>query len=231
MLIAFTGNGGSGKTTIARALYTKLDERDVRYIHHVSWLPQATRNILAKVWWALRFWLYFDWRIMRAYWPYVWQNRGPQTKLKYFVYMVYMAPILAYNLKQLTNTKLSRDLLVYDTDILVPLAELGDSVQIRRFVAEVILPKAGSLLVVSVSTPHDISVRRWCEREQKTFSEEQIQTLIAEREERYQKSEMVVAAISSLPHISLIRLEGTGDPEENARTILDKYEALMHKPV
>ena len=37
MLVLFTGGRGSGKSTIARALYKKLDKTDFVYTHQSEW--------------------------------------------------------------------------------------------------------------------------------------------------------------------------------------------------
>ena len=54
MLILFTGGRGSGKSTIARALYTKLDRANFDYVHQSTWRARAKSKV-KKVGWILYF--------------------------------------------------------------------------------------------------------------------------------------------------------------------------------
>ena len=58
MLILFTGGRGSGKSTIAQALYTTLDAANFEYVHQSTWRAQA-KSKFTKVGWILYFFTYF----------------------------------------------------------------------------------------------------------------------------------------------------------------------------
>lgn len=224
MFIAFTGSGGSGKTTVARSLYRKLDTRGTNYVHHVTWLTSATRNVFVKCWWAIRFWFFFDRRIFRAYFGYFLRNRERWPKLKDRVYMMYIAPVLTYNLQLLSSG--SKNILVYDTDIIVPHSDQFDPERVRDFFTKAILPKVNKLLIVAVNTPHDLSVTRWHQREGKELSEHQKALQVKDRERRHKGSEQVIAAIANLSDVSVLRLDGTEDPELNADKVLRRMDEM-----
>lgn len=227
MFVAFMGSGGSGKTTIARALYRKLDKEGVRYIHHVSWLPKATKNIFIKSWWALRFWGYFELNTFKTYLGYAWRHRKRWPHLKDLAYMVYIAPVFVYNLKQVSKGK--TDILVYDTDIIVPHADHFDETKVRHFFSNVILPRIETMLVVYVETPHDLSVKRWHVRENQALSDIRLRQLVEEREQRMRDTELLLRTLTDLPKITVIRLKGTGDPEVNAEVVLEAMREMGMK--
>ena len=58
MLILFTGGRGSGKSTIARALYTRLNATNFDYVHQSTWRAQAESKF-KKVGWVLYFLTFF----------------------------------------------------------------------------------------------------------------------------------------------------------------------------
>lgn len=225
MLIAFMGSAGSGKTTIARTVYQKFDETKVDYIHHVSWLPSATTNIFMKIGWAIYFWTHVNIPIFRAYLGFAWRNRAQWPKFKDRMYMSYIAPVFVYNLKQIESGK--HDILVYDTDIIVPHADAFEESRAVNFFSKVILPKVGNILIVSVDTPHDVSVARWQKREQQNLSATRQQELITGREKRKQQTELLLTALSSVPGVQILYLDGTTDPEQNATVVYEMMKQLL----
>ena len=66
MLVLFTGGRGSGKSTVARALYEALDADCVDYVNQSSWRLFAN-NIFKKIFFIFYFLTFFRLKICLVY--------------------------------------------------------------------------------------------------------------------------------------------------------------------
>jgi thymidylate kinase len=135
--------------------------------------------------------------------------------------------IFSYYLSLLAHKK--TDVVVYDTDVLTWAADRAldggfEPKEVQDFYAQVVLPRVGSVLVVSVDTPIETAVERWRLRDDQELSEREVNEWVAERVEWKKARTQVVEALAALPGVEVLRIDGTNDQIENARIIIEKVK-------
>ncbi|MCB9811690.1 glycosyltransferase [Candidatus Nomurabacteria bacterium] len=228
MLIVFTGERGAGKSTIAKALYTKFEKRGLPYTHQSAWLQDAS-SPLQRFFWALRFPFYLQLRIFTAYVGNVWQARR-KTNLKNRLYLMYFPFIFAYYLRVAAGHK--KTLVCIDTDIFnwfVTSAVRGTSNidYVRTLVSDVVIPQAGKVLIVDISLDSNEAISRWMQRDTVVIDQNSVAAELQQRTQRQLVRTELLQHIESLPNVDRLILDGTETAEENASKILTEVETLQ----
>ncbi len=226
MLILFTGSRGSGKTTIAKALYSMLDERSVRYLHQNTW---REKGMVKKWWFGLYLWTFFDAHIFTVYFGRL-RRDIRHGRSKGSLYRIYVPLIFSYYVSQLEKNR--TDAVIYDTDVLTWAADkVLDGVftpeEVQDFYRMEVLPRVGALFIMDVDTPVEESIKRWNKRDDKKLSRGEEVTWVEKREQWKQAREKVVEIVSALPGVTLIRLSGVATPQSNAERVVTQMQKLL----
>jgi|GEM_PF-3391504 len=216
MLVLFTGSRGSGKTTIARELRGLLGDAGVKYSSQFSFLNEHP-SVFKKLWYGFALWSHFNWRLFRVYTLSVLHSRGSVSP-----YRVYFPLIFSYNLKRLSSGNV--DLLVYDTDAIswnVAGIENGtfSAEEMVRLFEDVVVPRAGTVLIVRVDTPPEVALERSEERDGTTGKEHEV--LLKERKERRDIMNTLLETLQSVSGVHILQIDGVEEPTVNARIIFN----------
>ncbi len=230
MLVLFTGNRGSGKTTIANALGALCAQEGIRYEHQCTW-RKLMHGIFSKIWFGVYFWRFFNLYIFRVFITRLYRDirhgrsRGSLNR-------IYVPLIFSYYISRLVHKK--TDVVIYDTDIF---SWAADTVidgafapqLVRDFYAEAILPVVESLLIVVVDTPVDEAVKRWCVRDAEDISANDIKRWIHNRTQWKRAREQIIEVVCTLPGVTCVRLNGLSEPQLNAKKIFPHIKILDKK--
>ena len=221
MLVLFTGGRGSGKSTIAYALYKKLNEENFDYVCQSNWRDQ-TKNIYEKIGWIVYFLTFFRPRICKVFLSRLYRDmRNGRAKGSFG--RVYMPCVFSYHLHRLSQNK--EVCVVYDSDFLTWAADKAlDGVfnpsEVRDFYARVVLPFVGDVVVVVCDTPVQIAVERWRKRDKKTLSLYEVRQWVETRTAWKHARKKVVDVVSTVPGVSVVHLSGLDEPNKNAHQIM-----------
>ena len=228
MLILFTGGRGSGKSTIARALYTTLDTANFDYVHQSTWRAQA-KSKFVKVGWILYFLAFFRPEICNVFFKRLYRDMR-YDRAKGSFGRIYMPCLFSYHIQRLTGNK--ERCVVYDSDFLTWAADKAlnnafDPGEVRDFYARVLLPRVGNIIVVVCETPVDEAVERWRVRDDKTLSPEEVRQWVEKRAAWKKARKEVIDVVCTISGIKVIHLSGLETPVDNANRI----KKLMQKAV
>ena len=220
MLILFTGGRGSGKSTIARALYASLDATNFDYVHQSTWRAQA-KSTYIKVGWILYFLTFFRPRLCNVFFGRFYRDIRCD-RAKGSLGRIYMPCVFSYHIQRLTRKK--EQCIVYDSDFLTWAADkvldgAFDPGEVRDFYARVLLPQVGKIIVVVCDTPVEEALNRWRLREDKALSPEDARQWIEKRAAWKKAREKVVDVISKVSGVTVINLSGLDAPNDNASRI------------
>lgn len=216
ILIAFMGTRGSGKTTIANTLATKLNADGYFCARQHQGLSR--RPFWQRVYTALTLWRYFDWELMQMF-GFV--GRPPRRWPS--IYRLYMPLALAHDLRALRTGE--TDVLIYDSNILRGLmnAVVEKKLSLDQ-VAEIYQRKivfgTKKVVLVVVKTDPVISVKRWIDRDQVSLTELEYQSSITERLTQQTLTEEVAEALAGIDGVHVVWLDGSLSPKDNAELVL-----------
>jgi len=221
MLVLFTGGRGSGKSTIAHALYKKLNEENFDYVHQSTWRVYA-KNVYEKVGWIVYFLTFFRPRVCKVFLMRLYRDirRG---RAKGSFGRIYMPCVFSYHLHRLSQNK--ERCVVYDSDFLTWAADkvLDDEFnpsEVRDFYTRVVLPLVGNIVVVVCDTPVKDAVERWRIRDNKTLSSDEVYKWIEKRTAWKQARKKVVDVVSTVSGVTVMYLNGLDMPNKNAHCIM-----------
>ena len=226
MLILFTGGRGSGKSTIARALYTKLDAVNFDYVHQSTWRAQA-KSTFIKVGWILYFLTFFRPELCSVFFERLYRDMR-YDRAKGSLGRIYMPCLFSYHIQRLKRNK--ERCVVYESDFLTWAADkvldgAFDPGEVRDFYARVLLPRVGSIIVVVCETPVEEAVKRWRVRDDKALSPEEVSQWIEKRAAWKKAREEVIDIVSTVSGVTVMNLNGLDAPDDNAKRINE----LMHE--
>lgn len=212
ILISFVGNRGSGKTTIADFLCKQLDDSGHICLRQHRGLNR--RPFLRGLLTAMYLWRFFDIQMI-IYFGF----RGRKKRIWPSLYRFYLPLAFAHDLHQLVNGH--NDVLVYDSNILRGLISSmasGDTDQeeIKDLYKRKVLSKVDRLVFVIIDTKPDESVARWVDRDNVKLSDTDYSNAVSERIKLMHEADEVIDVLSKLPQVTVVRLDGSVDPETNA---------------
>jgi hypothetical protein len=114
---------------------------------------------------------------------------------------------------------------VYDSDFLTWAADkvldgAFNPSEVRDFYACVVMPRVGNIVVVVCDTPVEDAVERWRLRDDKILSSNEVRQWIEKRTAWKQAREEVVEIVSTVSGVTVMRLNGSDTPDENAYRIM-----------
>lgn len=220
MLILFTGGRGSGKSTIARALYKALDAANFDYVHQSTWRAQA-QSTYKKACWILYFLTFFRPRLCRVFFGRLYRDiRYDRAKGSFG--RIYMPCVFSYHVQRLTRNK--ERCVVYESDYLTWAADkvldgAFDPAEVRDFHARILLPHVGNIIVVVCETPVEEAVERWQVRDNRALSPEEVGQWIEKRAAWKTARKEVIDVVAKVRGVAVINLSGLDTPEANANRI------------
>ena len=220
MLILFTGGRGSGKSTIARALYSTLDAANFDYVHQSKWRAQAKSKFI-KFGWILYFLTFFRPDLCSVFFGRLYRDMR-YARAKGSLGRIYMPCLFSYHIQRLTRNK--ERCVIYDSDFLTWAADkvldgVFDPGEVRNFYARVLLPRVGNIIVVVCETPVAEAVERWRLRDNKALSPEEVSQWIDKRATWKQAREVVIDVVSTVSGVTVMNLSGLDAPDDNAKRI------------
>ena len=220
MLILFTGGRGSGKSTIARALYSTLNTANFDYVHQSTWRAQAKSKV-KKVGWILYFLTFFKPELCSVFFGRLYRDMR-YDRAKGSLGRIYMPCLFSYHVQRLTRNK--ERCVVYDSDFLTWAADkvldgVFDPDEVRDFYARILLPRVGNIIVVVCETPVAEAFERWRIRENKTLSPEEVSEWIEKRATWKKARKVVIDVVSTVAGVTVMNLSGLDAPDENAKRI------------
>ena len=221
MLLLFTGGRGSGKSTIARALYATFDAANYDYVHQSTWRAQAN-NVYRKVGRIIYFLTFFRLRVCKVFLVRLYRDIQ-HGRAKGSLGRIYMPCVFSYHLQRLSQNK--ERCVVYDSDFLTWAADkvldgAFNPSEVRDFYACVVMPRVGNIVVVVCDTPVEDAVERWRLRDDKILSSNEVRQWIEKRTAWKQAREEVVEIVSTVSGVTVMRLNGSDTPDENAYRIM-----------
>ncbi|HJM82846.1 MAG TPA: hypothetical protein QF720_04545 [Nitrospinota bacterium] len=220
MLVLFTGGRGSGKSTIARALYGKLRESGVKFITQSSWRKKS-RHVVSKALSIMYFLMFFRPSLCGVYLQRLYRDiksgraRGGLSRL-------YMPCIFSYHLKSLSRRA---DLcVVYDSDFATFAADkvldgCFDEREVEKYFNRRVLPLVGQLLLVVCDTPVELAVERWRDRDNQVLTLAEINEWVRNRTSWKQARQRVIDVIGPLAGVTVIKLDGAQTVDSNVEII------------
>ena len=229
MLILFTGGRGSGKSTIARALYASLDETNFDYVHQSTWRAQ-TKSKFIKVGWILYSLFFFRPELCSVFFGRLYRDIR-YDRAKGSLGRIYMPCLFSYHIQRLTRDK--ERCVVYESDFLTWAADKVldgkfDPSEVRDFYARVLLPRVGNIIVVVCDTPVEEAVERWRVRDDKALSPEEVSQWIVKRTIWKNARKVVIDVVSTVPSVTVINLSGLDTPNDNANRIKKHMQKTAH---
>jgi len=222
MLIIFTGGRGSGKSTIARILYSKLDDAHFDYEHQWSWRSRANTRFR-----RIRYYLYFltflNIRICSVFFLRLYRDIK-NKRSKGSLSRILMPFMFSYHLDKLKRKRVN--CIIYESDFLGWSVDKAhdnyfDPKEVVSYFSNVILPLVNKMIVVVCDTPTDHAVRRWNDRESKNFSEEEISEWVKKKEAWKNARNIMITTVSKIEGLKVLHLDGLNAPEINAQKIVD----------
>lgn len=228
MLVMFTGGRGSGKSTIARALYSTLDSANVNYVHQATWRAQA-KSIYKKAGWILYFLTFFRPLVCRVFFERLYRDIQ-YDRAKGSLGRIYMPCVFSYHIQRLAKNK--EQCVVYESDFLTWAADKAldsafDPGEVRDFYARVLLPRVGNIIVVVCETPVEEAIERWRIRDDKTLSLEEVRQWIEKRAAWKKARKKVIDVVSTVSGVTVINLSGLDTPDHNANRIKKLMEEAV----
>ncbi len=230
MLLLFTGGRGSGKSSIAKELYKKLNEINFDYIHQSTWREQI-KNLYQKLFCILFFLFFFRLNICKVFIYRLYRDLR-YSRAKWSFARIYMPCVYSYHLQRLSQKKES--CVVYDSDFLTWSADKAldgkfNSREVIEYYKQVILPLVGDLIIIMCDTPVKDAVERWQIRDNKILSENEKFKWIMSRTGWKKARQEVVDLISKIPGIRVIYLNGLDTPDKNALRIISVLKELSYR--
>ena len=222
MLILFTGGRGSGKSTIAFTLYTKLDEANYNYLHQSSWRIHAF-SVYRKLGWIVYFLTFFRKRVCKVFFNRLYRDIR-YGRAKGSLGRIYMPCTFSYHLDMLSKNKVN--FVFYESDFLTWAADkvldgTFNKSEVRDYYSTVILPKVGKILVVLCDTPVENAVERWRRRDNKMLSPNEIQQWIEKRTAWKKSRQEIIKVVSEIPGVKVLKLNGMDSPMLNSSRIME----------
>ena len=226
MLVLFSGGRGSGKSTIARALYIILDNANYDYVHQAKWRVQAN-GFYRKVVWILYFLTFFRLEVCKVFFERLYRDIRI-GRAKGSLGRIYMPCVFSYHIDRLSKNK--EQCVIYDSDFLTWAADkVLDGVfnisEVRDYYSSVVLPRVGKIIVVVCDTPVEDAVERWRLRENKTLSSNEVQQWIAKRTAWKKARKEILKVVSEITDVTIMILNGLDTPAQNSYNIM----ALLQK--
>jgi len=222
MLVLFTGGRGSGKSTVARALYDELDAGCVDYVSQSSWRLFAN-NIFKKIVFIFYFLTFFRLKICLVFFSRFFRD-FKNGRSRGGVARIYMPCIFSYHITRLEKNKVK--FVFYDSDFLTWSSDKAidgcfDPAEVHKFYKDILLPKVHDLLVVVLDTPVNCAVVRWRIRDNKLLTSAEQRMWIEQRGAWKNARNKVLEVVSTIPNVKVLCLDGLDSPEENANKIID----------
>jgi adenylate kinase family enzyme len=222
MLVLFTGGRGSGKSTIASVLYSKLNAIDFDYEHQWTW-RMSVQTRFDKIRYYIYFLTFFNFKICGVFLSRLYRdiiNKRSKGSLS----RVLMPCIFAYYLNKLKGNKVG--CVVYESDFVgwsvdKALDGTWHSDEVINYFTRTILARTKHVTVVVCDTPTQIAVERWNEREQQKLTEKEKAQWVAKRQAWKDARSKVITILTEIPNIHVLWLDSSDDPEKNAKIILD----------
>ena len=223
MLVLFTGGRGSGKSTIATALYKKLDKTDFDYTHQSEWRIKVN-GILKKSLYILYFLSFFRPAICNVFFQRLHRDILYNRAKGRFA-RIYNPCIFSYHVHKLSDQ--TKNCVIYESDFITWAADkvldgIFDPTEVQNYYLSVILPRVGKLVIVVCLTPVEDAFKRWCAREEKTLSKDETKQWIKKRMDWIKARKKVIDIIEEIPNITVLSLNGLKTPLENS-TIVEKF--------
>jgi len=216
IFVSFLGSRGSGKTTIAQSVQDELERREYSCIRQHSGLTR--RPLFRSLVNAVYLWRFFDYELMKVLGFY-----GRTHRWKPSLYRFYLPLAFACDLNRLALRR--GDILLYDSNVLRGLIAAVENGEIKpNFIADFysrkVLSRAKKVVLVVVETNTEDSVDRWIARDGVTLTEEQYAREVAERQKVAESIKPVVSALEELPDVTVVRLDGSATPKDNASRVI-----------
>lgn len=226
MLVLFSGGRGSGKSTIAKALYEKLDKANFEYTHQSKWRIKL-KGILQKSLSISYFLFFFRPAICNVFFQRL-RRDIILGRAKGGFGRIYMPCIFSYHIQKLSNK--AENCVIYESDFITWAADkvldgIFDASEVKNYYSSVLLPRVGKVLIVVCFTPVEDAFKRWCLREEKTLSIDETTQWIKKRMDWMKAREKVIKVISEIPNITVLSLNGLKTPLQNS-SIIAKF---LHK--
>lgn len=220
MLVLFSGSRGSGKSTIAKNLYSNLDNFSFEYLHQSQWRKKSN-NIFSKILWIFYFLTFFRFQVCKVFFKRFYRDiRSRRAKMG--IARIYLPCIFSYHLVKLKDKK--EKCVIYESDFVTWSADkvLDNTFypsEVENYYKSVILPNVNEVLVVICDTPLDFAFERWSHRENKILSSKARREWINKRKVWKKAREKVFDVLSKIPNIRIIKLNGLEDPKKNSSHI------------
>ena len=221
MLVLFSGGRGSGKSTIAKALYEKLDKTNFDYTHQHKWRIKL-KSILQKFINISYFLIFFRPAICNVFFQRL-RRDIILGRAKGGFGRIYMPCIFSYHIQKLSNK--TENCVIYESDFITWAADkvldgIFDASEVKNYYSSVLLPRVGKVLIVVCFTPVEDALKRWCIREEKTLSRDKKTQWIKKRKNWMKARKKVIKVISEIPNITVLSLNGLKTPLQNSSIIV-----------
>ena len=229
MLVLFSGGRGSGKSTIAKALYETLDKTNYNFDHQNKWRTKIKNNY-QKLFWILYFLFFFKFQVCSVFFKRLYRDiRHGRAKGSFG--RIYMPCILSYHINKLLKKK--EQCIIYESDFLTWAADkvldgIFDPNEVKNYYSSIILPRVSKVVIVACYTPVEDSFKRWCLRERKILSQNEKKKWIQKRIAWMKAREGVIKVISEIPNVIVLSLSGLNTPLQNSGIIAKLLQKESH---
>lgn len=220
MLVLFSGGRGSGKSTIAKALYERLDKTNFDYTHQSEWRIKIN-GILQKSLYILYFLIFFRPTICNVFFQRLFRDIMHKRAKAGFA-RIYNPCIFSYYIHKLSVQ--TENCVIYESDFITWAADkvldgIFEPTEVQNYYSSVILPRVGKVVIVVCLTPVEDAFKRWCVREGKVLSQDETKQWIKKRMDWIKARKKVIEVVSEIPNITVLSLDGLKTPLQNSSII------------